>query len=250
MASEHGAQAAQRLIVLDTETTGLEVAQGHRVIEVAAVELIGRKLSGRHFHRYLNPDRDIDPGAQEVHGLSREFLADKPRFADIARELLDFLQDGTLVIHNAPFDLGFLEGELRRCDQLPLRQHIGGVIDTLPMARDLHPGKRNSLDALCERYGIDNSRRTFHGALLDTELLAEVYLAMTRGQESLMMDLEPVKPVLPAGESGSTRAPVELVVPGATAEEIAAHAQTLAAIEKASKGQCLWLRKYPPAPAS
>jgi len=235
----------QRLVVLDTETTGLDPAQGHRVVEVAAVELMGRHLSGRHFQRYLNPDRDIDAAAQEVHGLSREFLSDKPRFEEVADELLEFLRDATLVIHNAAFDIGFLDHELRRCGRPPLAGVAGGpTIDTLLMARDLHPGKRNSLDALCERYGIDNSRRTYHGALLDTELLAEVYLAMTRGQESLMMDLEPAKAPVLLGLAGQVPVPAVLTVTALDPEERAEHLRLLASVDKASKGQCLWLQKY------
>ncbi|MDE3010380.1 MAG: DNA polymerase III subunit epsilon [Pseudomonadota bacterium] len=236
-----------RLVVLDTETTGLDPAQGHRVIEVAAVELLGRQLSGRHFQRYLNPDRDIDPGAQEVHGLSREFLADKPRFPDVVDELLDFLRDATLVIHNAPFDLGFLDHELRLCGRAPLTTVSGPTIDTLLMARDQFPGKRNSLDALCERFDIDNSRRTYHGALLDTELLAEVYLAMTRGQESLMMELEPAAPAVVAGIPGQAAAVRVLQAATIDAAEQAEHARLLLSIDKASKGQCLWLQRYAPA---
>ncbi len=234
----------QRLVVLDTETTGLEASQGHRIVEVAAVELMGRHLTGRHFQRYLNPERDIDPAAQEVHGLSREFLSDKPCFDEVADELLEFLRDATLVIHNAAFDIGFLDHELRRCVRPPLADVAGPTIDTLLMARDLHPGKRNSLDALCERYGIDNSRRTYHGALLDTELLAEVYLAMTRGQESLMMDLEPASPPVVAGLPGEIQVPAVLVLGTVDPEEAAEHLRLLAAIDKASKGQCLWLQKY------
>lgn len=244
MAVEPG--SADRLVVLDTETTGLDPAQGHRVVEVAAVELLGRRLSARHFQCYLNPDRDIDAAAQEVHGLSREFLSDKPRFADVADDLLEFLRGATLVIHNAPFDLGFLEHELRLCGREPLAGVAGPTIDTLLMARDLHPGKRNSLDALCERYGIDNSQRTYHGALLDTELLAEVYLAMTRGQESLMMDLEPALPGPVGGNAGDRTDPRSLRVDVAAAEELAEHARLLAGIDKASKGQCVWLAHYAP----
>jgi DNA polymerase III subunit epsilon len=235
---------AQRLVVLDTETTGLDPAQGHRIVEVAAVELAGRRLSGRHFQRYLNPDREIDAAAQEVHGLSREFLSDKPRFPDIADELLAFLRGATLVIHNAPFDLGFLEHELRQSGREPLAGVAGPTIDTLLMARELHPGKRNSLDALCERYGIDNSHRTYHGALLDTELLAEVYLAMTRGQESLMMELEPAAPDPAAVLAGGAADPRRLRVEAVAADELAEHVRLLASIDQASKGQCLWLQHY------
>ncbi|MDR2838209.1 MAG: DNA polymerase III subunit epsilon, partial [Azonexus sp.] len=174
-----------RQIILDTETTGLDPRQGHRIIEIAALEMTNRRLTGRHLHKYINPEREIDEGAQAVHGISLDFLADKPKFADIADEFLDFINGAELIIHNAPFDLGFLNAELSRLDRVPVETLCNGVTDTLKMARDLHPGKRNSLDALCERYEIDNSSRTLHGALLDTELLAEVFLAMTRGQNSL-----------------------------------------------------------------
>jgi DNA polymerase-3 subunit epsilon len=240
-----GEAGPARWVVLDTETTGLEVAQGHRVVEVAAVELLGRRITGRHFQRYLNPERDSDPGALEVHGLTRDFLADKPRFADIADELLDFLRGATLIIHNAPFDVGFLDHELRRCGRPTLAEVCAAPLDSLLMARDLHPGKRNSLDALCERYGIDNSRRTYHGALLDTELLADVYLAMTRGQESLMMDLEPGRPTLAAGELAVVVDVGALQVLRPSAEEEAEHSRLLAGIEKSSKGQCIWMHRYP-----
>lgn len=178
-----------RQIFLDTETTGLEHKFGHRIIEIACVEMRNRRLTNRHFHRYLNPDRDIDAGALSVHGISREFLLDKPRFADVAVEFLDFVRGGELVIHNAAFDVGFLNAELALLDMAPVDTVCQGVCDTLRMAKDLHPGKKNNLNALCERYGVDNSHRTLHGALLDAEILAEVYLAMTRGQESLIMDL-------------------------------------------------------------
>jgi DNA polymerase III subunit epsilon len=178
-----------RLVVLDTETTGLEPKLGHRIIEIAAVEIQGRKLTGNHFHRYLNPDREIDAGALEVHGISLEFLKDKPRFPDILSEFLDFIRDADLAIHNASFDVGFLNYELALMDAGKLEGRCTGVIDTLKMAREMHPGQKNNLDALCRRYGVDNSARTLHGALLDAELLAEVYLAMTRGQESLDMDI-------------------------------------------------------------
>jgi DNA polymerase-3 subunit epsilon len=229
-----------RQIVLDTETTGLEVAQGHRIIEVAAVEVVNRRLSGRSFHRYVNPDREIDRGAAEVHGLSLEFLRDKPRFADIAAEFLDFLRDGELIIHNAPFDVGFLDHELSLLGRPGVAQHCAAVTDTLRMARELHPGKRNSLDALCERYAVDNSARTLHGALLDAQLLAEVYLAMTRGQETLVIDLAPA-----GGSRGATEfdlSTLSLVVVEPTAAELQAHAAQLADIDKASKGVCLWLQ--------
>jgi DNA polymerase III subunit epsilon len=229
-----------RQIVLDTETTGLEVTSGHRIIELAAVEIVNRRLTGNRFHRYVNPERDIDPGALEVHGLSLEFLQDKPKFADVAQEFLEFVRDTEVIIHNAPFDVGFLDQELRSIDLQPIAEHCPQITDTLRMARDLHPGKRNGLDALCERYQVDNSTRTLHGALLDAELLAEVYLAMTRGQETLLMDLGPAG--RGAGEAEVDLSTFELVVVSATQEELAAHHHQLAAIDKASKGACLWMR--------
>ncbi len=231
-----------RQIVLDTETTGLDPRQGHRIIEVACIEMENRRLTGRHLHKYVNPEREIDAGAQAVHGISLEFLADKPKFSDIADEFLEFINGAELVIHNAPFDLGFLNAELRRLDRVPVETLCSGVVDTLRMAKDLHPGKRNSLDALCERYEIDNSSRTLHGALLDTELLADVFLAMTRGQNSLMIEPDAeVRPQL--GADGQVRERKPLLVRRASAEEIAEHERVLAAIDKESKGACIWLPK-------
>src|SRR5580704_6062407 len=184
-----------RQIVLDTETTGLEVEQQHRIIEIGCVELVNRRLTGRSFHRYLNPDRDIDEGALEVHGLSREQLAKEARFADIHAELMEFLRDAELIIHNAPFDVAFLNAELARVGAAPAITEVCKILDTLPLARQMHPGQRNSLDALCKRYSVDNSRRDYHGALLDARLLAEVYLAMTGGQATLVLgaDTDPVR---------------------------------------------------------
>ncbi|MBU3737073.1 MAG: DNA polymerase III subunit epsilon [Methylobacterium sp.] len=229
-----------RQIFLDTETTGLDPAQGHRVIEIAAVEVINRRLTHRHFHVYLNPDREIDPGAQEVHGITLEFLQDKPRFADVVDEMLEFVQGSQLVIHNAPFDLGFLNHELGMLERPRLEGCCEGIVDTLKMAKELRPGQRNNLDALCRHYGVDNSTRTLHGALLDAELLADVFLAMTRGQESLMMDIRPEAPAL----SGTTE-----VRPGgrqrvilADAAELAAHQAYLRDMDKAADGGSLWGR--------
>ena len=231
-----------RQIVLDTETTGLDPRSGHRIIEVACIEMENRRFTGRHLHKYTNPEREIDEGAQAVHGISLEFLADKPKFADIADEFLEFINGAELIIHNAPFDIGFLNAELRRLDRVPVETICSGVIDTLRMAKDLHPGKRNSLDALCERYEIDNSGRTLHGALLDTELLADVFLAMTRGQNSLMIEPDAeVRPQLDANGLARERKP--LIVRRAAPEEIADHERVLAAIDKESKGACLWLAK-------
>lgn len=226
-----------RQVVLDTETTGLEWRQGERVIEIGCVELLGRRLTGRHFHRYLNPERAIGAGAQAVHGLSDEFLADKPRFAEIADELLEFIRGAELIIHNAPFDVGFLDNELALIGREPLKAVCDSITDTLKMARDMRPGKKNGLNALCAEFGVDNSGRQLHGALLDAELLAEVYLAMTRGQESLMMDLD--------GEGGEivTFAPGErpaIRILAASADELAEHERVLAEIDKESKGKTLW----------
>ena len=231
-----------RQIILDTETTGLDPAQGHRIIEVAAVEMINRRLTGNHLHRYVNPDRDIDAGAMQVHGITPEFLQDKPRFGDIAREFVDFIDGAELIIHNAPFDVGFLNMELRLLDMPLLTSCCSGVIDTLAMAKALHPGQRNNLDALCKRYAVDNPARTLHGALLDCELLAAVYLALTRGQESLSIGLE--TPRSETGRVADRPRPTAVLLP-ADAEELAAHAALLAAIAKESKGECLWGAETP-----
>ncbi len=227
-----------RQVILDTETTGLEPAKGHRVVEIGLVEIIQRRRTGRHFHEYLNPDRDSDPGALQKHGLTTEFLKDKPRFADVANKFLEFVQDAELIIHNAAFDIGFLDHELKRIEREPLSSLCPHVIDTLMVARELHPGKRNTLDALCERYGIDNSRRTYHGALLDAELLGDVYLAMTRGQEILLMEE-------PGVSAGVSRMPVHrptkpLRVHYASLDELDCHMQQLEKIDQVSKGQCIW----------
>lgn len=225
-----------RRIVLDTETTGLEPEQGHRIIEIACLELHGRRPTGRHFHRYVNPGRDIDIAASQVHGLTLEDLADKPRFEDICDELLEFLGDAELLIHNAPFDVAFINAELARL-QKPGIDTVCRVTDTLALARELHPGKRNSLDALCERYTVDNSRRTLHGALLDTQLLAEVWLALTRGQDAL--DIGLAASGTAAGPEEWVR-PANLVVLRASEEEARAHAAMCERIAKESKGRCLW----------
>jgi DNA polymerase-3 subunit epsilon len=179
-----------RQIFLDTETTGLYPDQGHRIIEIAGVETINRRPTGNHYHKYINPEREIDAGAQDVHGITLEFLQDKPLFKDLADDFLAFIQGAELVIHNAPFDIGFLNSELGKLGLPAVTAVCGGVVDTLKMAKDARPGQRNNLDALCRHFQIDNSRRTLHGALLDAELLAEVYMALTRGQDSLMIDLE------------------------------------------------------------
>ncbi|MDE2624567.1 MAG: DNA polymerase III subunit epsilon [Betaproteobacteria bacterium] len=229
-----------RYVVLDTETTGLEPTKGHRVIEIGLVEIVHRRRTGAHFHQYLNPDRDSDPGALQKHGLTTEFLSDKPRFAEVVDPFLEFVQGAQLVIHNAAFDLGFLDHELRQIGREPLSRLCPQVTDTLTMARELHPGKRNTLDALCERYGVDNSRRTFHGALLDAELLGDVYLAMTRGQETLLEETATAT----AAESRQMvhRSSKPLVVRYATLEELDSHLAQLEKIDQASKGRCLWKR--------
>lgn len=229
-----------RQIVLDTETTGLYARNGDRVVEIGCVELVDRKPTGRRLHRYLNPEREVPMEAQRIHGLTDDFLADKPKFREVAAELADFIRDAELVIHNASFDMEFLNAEfglLGMPDMESARALCAGVVDTLKMARDLRPGKRNSLDALCSEYGVDNSNRQFHGALLDAELLAEVYLAMTRGQESLVMELD--EPVAEAATYSLGARPA-LRVLRAQEDELAEHARVLGEIDKESKGKCLW----------
>jgi DNA polymerase-3 subunit epsilon len=225
-----------RQIMLDTETTGLDHRTGDRVIEIGCVELLGRKLTGQHFHVYLNPERKVDPGAVAIHGLTDEFLADKPKFAAVADEFCAFVRDAELVIHNAAFDVGFLNNELGLLGRDSIQQLCPSVLDTLRMARELRPGRKNSLDALCSEFGVDNSGRQFHGALLDAELLAEVYLAMTRGQNSLEMDFD-APPVMQQAGRGE-RPPLR--VQCASAEELAEHQRVLGEIAKESKGKCIW----------
>ncbi len=224
-----------RQIFLDTETTGLDPAQGHRVIEIAAVEVVNRRLTKHHFHYYLQPDREIDPGAQEVHGISLEFLQDKPRFAEIANELIAFIADAELIMHNAPFDVGFLNSELGLIGLQSIEAITAKITDTLKMAKEMRPGQRNNLDALCRNFGIDNSKRTLHGALLDAELLADVYMAMTRGQNSLMMELD--KPDQNNLED-KPRSNAPLLVKLANSAEISAHEDYLASLAKS--GNCVW----------
>lgn len=232
-----------RQIVLDTETTGLNPDQGHRIIEIGCVEMVNRRVTGETYHVYLNPDREIDEGAVAVHGLSSEFLADKPRFADVVEEFLDFVGEDELVIHNAPFDIGFLDMELRRLRKpYALMEARCPVLDTLVLARKRHPGQRNSLDALCKRYFIDNSGRTLHGALLDSQLLAEMYLALTGGQGKLLLNDEA------EGGEGATnvvrrtvnREGLTLRVVRATDDELAAHEQKLDQIEESAGGTSVW----------
>ncbi len=233
-----------RQIVLDTETTGLDWRNGDRVIEIGCVELLNRSLTGQHYHVYVHPERDINPEAIAVHGITLDFLADKPKFRDIADDFLAFVRDAELVIHNASFDVGFLNHELSLLGLPSVNQVCAGVIDTLKMAKEQNPGKKASLDALCERHQIDNGHRTLHGALLDAEILAEVYLAMTRGQESLIMALD--EPAPGASNAGSIKhdARPPLSVLRASADELAEHERVLSGIASANKGLCLWL---PPA---
>ncbi len=231
--------------MLDTETTGLEVSRGHRIIEIGCVELVDRKLTGNHYHQYINPERDIDQGAIEVHGITGEFLSDKPLFAQIARDFYDFVDGGELIIHNAPFDIGFLDSELQRLDQgYAELDSVCKVVDTLLMARAKHPGQRNNLDALCTRYFVDNSQRDLHGALLDAEILADVYLIMTGGQTTFQLSSGDSG----AGDGAQNKSSIRRLDPGrkplpviqATTAEIAAHEQQLDVIAQGSGGKVLW----------
>jgi len=230
-----------RQIVLDTETTGLATSLGHRIIEIACIEMVSRRFTGRKYHCFLNPEREIDEGAEAVHGISRADLENQPRFSDIADEFLEFIKDGELVIHNAEFDVGFLEYELKlmKYPRPEITEHAA-VLDTLRLARNLHPGQRNSLDALCKRYDVDASRRNVHGALIDAELLAKVYLAMTGGQAALLLDQE-VLEIAKAKNESSHRAPrsdLNLVVIKANEEESAAHEAFLDKMN--ASGECVW----------
>lgn len=235
-----------RQIVLDTETTGLEPQQGHKVIEIGCVELVNRRLTGRHYHQYINPQREVESGAMEVHGITNEFLADKPVFAAICDDFWEFIRGAQLVIHNAPFDVGFINHEFAQLGKAPLEGECG-VLDTLALARQKHPGQKNNLDVLCKRYGIDNSHRDLHGALLDAEILADVYLLMTGGQTALALSSDSQddngerRDGDTFGRISADRAPLPIL--RATGEELALHEQKLAAIEKASGGQCLWLQQ-------
>lgn len=236
-----------RQIVLDTETTGLDPQAGHRIIELGCVELIDRRLTGNNFHRYLQPDREVDAGAAEVHGLTNDFLADQPRFTEVAEDFLRYVEGAELIIHNAAFDLAFIDQELARWrDAAPRLGDLCEVTDTLAMARRLHPGQRNSLDALCKRYAVDHRHRDLHGALLDAEILADVYLAMTGGQVALCLGGEP-SPEATGGGLGQSRGWIDparppLRVVRADEQALAVHAERLAAIQAASAGGCLWLR--------
>jgi DNA polymerase-3 subunit epsilon len=230
-----------RQIVLDTETTGLNPRSGDRIIEIGCVELVNRRLTGNNFHRYVNPERDSEEGALAVHGLTREFLSDKPKFAEIVNELRDYLGgDAEVIIHNAPFDIGFLDVEFGRMNVPRFADHVSRVIDTLVQAKEMHPGKRNSLDALCDRYGVSNAHRTLHGALLDAELLADVYLAMTRGQNSLTIDLMVDDAMTAGAEVAHAVAMAEIIVLRADADELAEHEAILGALDREVKGACVW----------
>lgn len=230
-----------RQIVLDTETTGLDAKNGDRIIEIGCVEVLSRSISDATFHHYLNPEREVEAGATRIHGKTLEDLASKPKFAAVAAELLDYVRGAELIIHNADFDVEFLDMELARAGLPPLSAHVAKITDSLAFARELHPGRKNSLDALCERYFVNNANRTLHGALLDARLLAECYLAMTRGQESLMMELE-----APAAVAAAAAALIldvsKLVVLRASPEEAAAHEKYLDALEKDAKGPSVWRR--------
>jgi len=234
-----------RQIVLDTETTGLEPAQGHRIIEIGCVEIEQRRLTGRHYHQYINPQRDIDEAAQEVHGISSTFLADKPVFAQIVDEFLTFVKGAELLIHNAAFDIGFLDAELAKLgSQYGQMSDYCTVSDTLQMARRKHPGQRNSLDALCKRYDVDNSQRELHGALLDAEILADVYLAMSGGQTDLSLGTDEVEVAEEQGPQRYqpiVRDALRFKLVKALPEEIEAHQQLLARIHKSSGQRCIWL---------
>ena len=226
-----------RKIILDTETTGLDFRAGDRIVEIGCVELRGRQLTGQRFHAYINPDREVPQGAIEIHGLTNEFLADKPKFAEIVADFVEFIRGAELVIHNAAFDVGFLNNELGLLQMESIDQLCGEVIDTLRMAREMRPGKKNNLNALCAEFGVDNSGRQVHGALLDAELLAEVYLAMTRGQNSLEIAFEAPRP---ARGAALERSRLPLRVLEASAAELAEHARVLGEIARECKGTALW----------
>jgi DNA polymerase-3 subunit epsilon len=248
MLSTNKMTSVARQIILDTETTGLEPEQGHRIIEIGCVEMINRRKTGRTFHRYLCPDRAVDRGAMQVHGLTNEFLAGQPRFIEIVEELLEFIGGAELIIHNAAFDVAFMEAELKRASARVLRiNDICKVLDTLPLARQMHPGQRNSLDALCKRYDVDNSRRELHGALLDAQILLDVYLAMTGGQATLVLgDTEAsMSRTSTTVEVVTIHAAGALPVIRATEEELALHEHALASIDKSSGGKTLWRKILP-----
>ncbi len=228
-----------RQIFLDTETTGLSAEGGDRVIEIGCVELFNRKLTGNNLHFYLNPERDSHEDALKVHGISNEFLRDKPKFAQVAQEVIDYVRDAEVIIHNAAFDIGFLNKELERVGQAPFTSHVSNVIDTLVMAKQMYPGKRNSLDALCDRLGVDNSGRTLHGALLDAELLADVYINLTRGQEALLMEVSDDQPKHGV-DLQIDLSSYQLPVLRANDNELTAHEDMLKQLDKSSGGKTVW----------
>jgi DNA polymerase-3 subunit epsilon len=233
-----------RQVVLDTETTGLEAKEGHRIIEIGCIEIVGRRVTERRFHQYVNPERDSDEGALAVHGLTRHFLEDKPKFAEVVDDLLAFVKDAEVIIHTAAFDVEFLDAELGRLGRGRFADHCGRITDSLLLAREQNPGKRNSLDALCERHGVSNTHRTLHGALLDAGLLAEVFLAMTRGQDSLVIDVLADETLL------ANFGPVDmsqLMAVTAAADELSAHESLLDAIEKETKSAPVWRAAATPA---
>ncbi len=236
----------KRQVVLDTETTGLSTAEDHRIIEIGCVELINRRQTGETFHQYINPNREIDAGAMEVHGITNEFLADKPQFVDVVEDFMRFIDGAELIIHNAAFDVGFLNHELSKvASETRTIDSICTILDTLKLARDKHPGQKNNLDALCRRYDVDNTNRTLHGALLDSEILADVYLAMTGGQVSLSLMAEPVEKEQDVDTSLSQKRSQKrkrLKVIKASKVELAAHQRRLEQLEEASGGQCVWLK--------
>ncbi len=229
-----------RQVVFDTETTGLSAENGDRILEIGCVELLHRKLTGRRLHLYINPERESEEGALRVHGLTTEFLSDKPKFAEVADQILDFMRDAEIIIHNAAFDVGFINKELERLNLPPLASHVAGIVDTLALAKEMFPGKRNSLDALCDRLGVDNSARTLHGALLDAELLADVYICLTRGQDALLIADD-------VGDTGGGPRAASIDLSGlhlpvlqANDQELAAHEALLAQLDKESKGKTVW----------
>jgi len=228
-----------RQIFLDTETTGLSPENGDRIVEIGCVELVNRKLTGKNLHFYLNPERDSHEDALKVHGISNEFLKDKPKFGEIADELLEYLQGADVLIHNAPFDVGFINKELELQKRPPIKTYVNSVADTLAMAKDMFPGKRNSLDALCDRLGVDNSGRTLHGALLDAELLADVYIYMTRGQDALLIEVEDSSDSKKLADAIDIQS-LKLTMISASEQELGAHEEVLLQIDKASNGQTLW----------
>ena len=234
-----------RQVVLDTETTGLDANDGHRIIEIGCVEMVNRRLTGNDFHQYLQPDREIDAGAMEVHGISNESLIDKPRFEEVVTDLVDYLKGAELIIHNAPFDVGFLNMELKRCGRSETIESLSTVIDSLVMARQKHPGQKNNLDALCKRYDVDNSQRDLHGALLDAQILGDVYLAMTGGQGALLLDSSVDASGVKSEEKiirlDPERVHTKLIQP--SEEELALHESRLDAVDKSCDDGAIWRRE-------